>query len=125
MAMADRADLLDRINLALSRSGVNGVLGTPDFLEDLLLLGALHGKVERSPENTVPLPTMASSVCVDSADPTLALAQVETPIAQRIEALTVSALATRPEWARPLNRDLCILRITIGRFVVMIALVLP
>jgi hypothetical protein len=31
--------------LALSRPGVNGVLGTPDVLEDLLLLGALDGKV--------------------------------------------------------------------------------
>ena len=45
MAMADRADLLDRMTLALSRPGVNGVLGTPDILEDLLLLGALEGKV--------------------------------------------------------------------------------
>jgi len=45
LAMADRADLLDRICLALSRPGVNGVLGTPDILEDLLLLGALDGKV--------------------------------------------------------------------------------
>ncbi|WP_232660793.1 Cgl0159 family (beta/alpha)8-fold protein [Pseudonocardia sp. TRM90224] len=44
-AMADRADLLDRLVLALSRPGVNGVLGTPDVLEDLLLLGALDGKV--------------------------------------------------------------------------------
>ena len=45
LAMADRADLLDRLVLALSRPGVNGVLGTPDILEDLLLLGALDGKV--------------------------------------------------------------------------------
>jgi hypothetical protein len=45
MAMADRADLLDRLSLALSRPGVNGVLGTPDILEDLLLLGALDDKV--------------------------------------------------------------------------------
>ena len=43
--MADRADLLDRLVLALSRPGVDGVLGTPDVLEDLLLLGALDGKV--------------------------------------------------------------------------------
>jgi len=43
--MADRADLLDRVCLALSRPGVNGVLATPDILEDLLLLGALDGKV--------------------------------------------------------------------------------
>jgi hypothetical protein len=40
-AMADRGDLLDRLCLALSRPGVTGVLGTPDVIEDLLLLGAL------------------------------------------------------------------------------------
>jgi hypothetical protein len=45
LAMADRTDLLDRLVLALSRPGVNGVLGTPDVLEDLLLLGALDRKV--------------------------------------------------------------------------------
>jgi len=45
MAMGNRADLLDRLCLALSRPGVNGVLGTPDILEDLLLLGALDEKV--------------------------------------------------------------------------------
>ena len=45
LAMADRVDLLDRLCLALSRPGVNGVLGTPDVLEDLLLLGALDDKV--------------------------------------------------------------------------------
>jgi len=45
LAMADRIELLDRLCLALSRPGVNGVLGTPDILEDLLLLGALEGKV--------------------------------------------------------------------------------
>jgi hypothetical protein len=43
--MANRADLLDRIATALSRPGVNGVLGTPDILEDLLLLGVLEDKV--------------------------------------------------------------------------------
>jgi DhnA family fructose-bisphosphate aldolase class Ia len=45
MAMADRVELLDRLRLALSRPGVNGVLGTPDILEDLLLLGALDHMV--------------------------------------------------------------------------------
>ncbi len=44
-AMAGRVELLDRICLALSRPGVNGVLGTPDVIEDLLLLGALDDKV--------------------------------------------------------------------------------
>lgn len=45
MAMADRIDLLDRLVVALSRPGVDGVLGTADILEDLLLLGVLDGKV--------------------------------------------------------------------------------
>ncbi|MCP2329486.1 DhnA family fructose-bisphosphate aldolase class Ia [Hamadaea flava] len=44
-AMGNRVDLLDRIALALSRPGVNGVLGTADIIEDLLLMGALDGKV--------------------------------------------------------------------------------
>ena len=44
-AMGNRVDLLDRICTALARPGVNGVLGTPDILEDLLLLGALDDKV--------------------------------------------------------------------------------
>jgi hypothetical protein len=44
-AMADRRSLLERLSLALSRPGVDGVLGTADIIEDLLLLGALDGKV--------------------------------------------------------------------------------
>jgi DhnA family fructose-bisphosphate aldolase class Ia len=44
-AMADRGDLLERLVVALDRPGVDGVLGTPDILEDLLLLGALEDKV--------------------------------------------------------------------------------
>jgi len=45
MAMASRADLLERLCLALSRPGVDGVLATADILDDLLLLGALDHKV--------------------------------------------------------------------------------
>jgi hypothetical protein len=45
LAMADRAGLLERLCVALARPGVDGVLGTPDIIEDLLLLGALEGKV--------------------------------------------------------------------------------
>ncbi|KOU40600.1 deoxyribose-phosphate aldolase [Streptomyces sp. WM6378] len=45
LAMADRGDLLDRLRLALSRPGVDGVLAGADVLEDLLLLGALEDKV--------------------------------------------------------------------------------
>lgn len=45
MALADRAQLLERLSLALSRPGVDGVLGTADVIEDLLLLGALDDKV--------------------------------------------------------------------------------
>ncbi|MDJ0463668.1 deoxyribose-phosphate aldolase [Streptomyces sp. H27-C3] len=44
-AMANRADLLERLCLALSRPGVDGVLATADILDDLLLLGALDDKV--------------------------------------------------------------------------------
>jgi DhnA family fructose-bisphosphate aldolase class Ia len=44
-AMADRYDLLRRLVTALRRPGVDGVLGTPDIIEDLLLLGALDDKV--------------------------------------------------------------------------------
>lgn len=45
MAMASRTDLLERLAVALSRPGVDGVLGTPDILDDLLLMGALEGKL--------------------------------------------------------------------------------
>jgi DhnA family fructose-bisphosphate aldolase class Ia len=45
LAMANRADLLERLCLALSRPGVDGVLATADILDDLLLLGVLDHKV--------------------------------------------------------------------------------
>ncbi|MEW2495593.1 Cgl0159 family (beta/alpha)8-fold protein [Streptomyces nodosus] len=45
LAMANRADLLERLCIALSRPGVDGVLATADILEDLLLLGVLDDKV--------------------------------------------------------------------------------
>src|ERR1044072_5668138 len=44
LAMADRAELLRRLCIALARPGVTGVLGTADALEDLLLLGALEDR---------------------------------------------------------------------------------
>jgi hypothetical protein len=44
-AMASRADLLERLLVALGRPGVDGLLATADLVEDLLLLGALHGKI--------------------------------------------------------------------------------
>jgi DhnA family fructose-bisphosphate aldolase class Ia len=43
-AMSNRYDMLDRLVTALAIPGVNGVLGTPDVIEDLLLLGALDKK---------------------------------------------------------------------------------
>jgi hypothetical protein len=43
--MASRSDLLDRLVTALARPGVDGVLASPDILDDLLLLGALEGKL--------------------------------------------------------------------------------
>lgn len=45
LAMADREDLLDRLAAALSRPGVDGVLGTPDVLDDLAFLGCLEDKL--------------------------------------------------------------------------------
>ncbi|MBM6406026.1 deoxyribose-phosphate aldolase [Phycicoccus sp. CSK15P-2] len=44
-AMASRTDLLERLATAVSRPGVDGVLGTPDVLDDLLLMGALEGRL--------------------------------------------------------------------------------
>ncbi|MFT4306061.1 MAG: deoxyribose-phosphate aldolase [Microbacterium sp.] len=44
-AMADRYDLLDRLATALGRPGVDGVLGTPDLIDDLVALGLLEDKL--------------------------------------------------------------------------------
>lgn len=45
MAMADRYDLLGRLAVALQHPGVDGLLATPDLVEDLALLGALEDKI--------------------------------------------------------------------------------
>ena len=45
MAMADRRDLLDRLQIALANPAVDGILASPDVMDDLLLLGALEGKL--------------------------------------------------------------------------------
>ena len=45
VAMADRGELLRRLLVALERPGVDGLLATPDIVEDLALLGALDNKV--------------------------------------------------------------------------------
>ncbi|MDQ0726646.1 hypothetical protein QFZ21_001646 [Microbacterium sp. W4I20] len=44
-AMGSRVALLERLAIALERPGVDGVLGTPDIIEDLALLGVLDDKV--------------------------------------------------------------------------------
>lgn len=44
-AMADRGELLERLAVALRRPGVDGVLGTPDIIDDLALLGMLDDKI--------------------------------------------------------------------------------
>lgn len=59
LAMSRRRDLLGRLMVALARPGVDGVLGTPDVLEDLLLLGALEGKVAIGSMNRGGLPGAA------------------------------------------------------------------
>lgn len=45
MAMADRRSLLTRLVTALADPGVDGVMATPDVLDELLLLGAIENKV--------------------------------------------------------------------------------
>ncbi|MGO2111309.1 MAG: class I fructose-bisphosphate aldolase, partial [Pseudoclavibacter sp.] len=44
-AMADRYDLLDRLAVALAHPDVDGVLGTPDIVDDLAALGLLDDKI--------------------------------------------------------------------------------
>src|SRR5699024_11459876 len=44
-AKANRYDVLDRLAIALSRPGVDGVLGTPDIIDDLAALGLLDDKI--------------------------------------------------------------------------------
>lgn len=44
-AMANRYELLDRLATALTRPGVDGVLGTPDIVDDLAALGLLDDKI--------------------------------------------------------------------------------
>ena len=44
-AMGDRGELLRRLVLGLGRPGVDGLLGSPDVVDDLALLGALEEKV--------------------------------------------------------------------------------
>ena len=44
-AMANRYDLLERLATALSRPGVDGVLSTPDIIDDLALMGCLDDKI--------------------------------------------------------------------------------
>lgn len=62
MAMANRADLLDRILIALSRPGVDGILGSADIIDDLLLLGALDDKVVLGSMNRGGLPGTAFEI---------------------------------------------------------------
>lgn len=44
-AMANRYDLLERLAIAIGRPGVDGVLGTPDIIDDLAALGLLDDKI--------------------------------------------------------------------------------
>jgi len=44
-AMSSRYELLDRLTTALKVPGVHGVLGSPDIIDDLFILGALHEKM--------------------------------------------------------------------------------
>lgn len=44
-AMGSRRELLERFAEALSRPGVDGVLGTPEIIDDLALMGLLDDKI--------------------------------------------------------------------------------
>ncbi|WP_239070730.1 deoxyribose-phosphate aldolase [Streptomyces sp. SID13666] len=55
-AMGDRHELLARCVEALARPGVDGFLGTADLVEDLMLLGALDGKLVLGSMNRGGLP---------------------------------------------------------------------
>ncbi|MFJ4689049.1 deoxyribose-phosphate aldolase [Streptomyces sp. NPDC091377] len=58
-AMGDRHELLARCLEALSRPGVDGFLGSADLVEDLMLLGALDGKLVLGSMNRGGLPGAA------------------------------------------------------------------
>ncbi len=45
MVMADRRDQLERLLIGLADPRVDGLLASPDIVEELLLLGALHDKL--------------------------------------------------------------------------------
>src|SRR5215211_9359547 len=45
LAMADRGDFLQRLVTALERPGVDGLMASPDVVDDLALLGALDDRV--------------------------------------------------------------------------------
>ena len=45
LAMADRRVMLERLLVALEHPRVDGVLASPDIMEDLVVLGALEGRV--------------------------------------------------------------------------------
>jgi hypothetical protein len=62
MAMANRADMLDRILVALARPRVDGILGSADVIDDLLLLGALDDKVVLGSMNRGGLPGTAFEI---------------------------------------------------------------
>lgn len=62
LAMANRGEMLERLLTALARPGVDGVLGTPDVIEDLLLLGALDDKVVIGSMNRGGLPGAAFEI---------------------------------------------------------------
>lgn len=59
LAMARRRDLLGRLMVALAQPGVDGVLATPDVIEDLLLLDVLHDKIAIGSMNRGGLPGAA------------------------------------------------------------------
>ncbi len=62
MAMGDRRVLLDRLRIALANPKVDGVLASPDLLDDLLLTGALEGKLIFGSMNRGGLPGLVNEI---------------------------------------------------------------
>lgn len=61
-AMADRRGLLDRLRIALAHPAVDGVLASPDILDDLLMLGALEGRLIFGSMNRAGLPGLINEI---------------------------------------------------------------
>jgi len=99
LAMGNRYDMLDRLLSALSVPGVDGVLGSPDVIEDLLLLGALDDKLAFGSMNRGGLAAAAfeyddRAEAVDGLASAGKVAMIEPFMSRRIQGKPQSDLST-------------------------------